>query len=288
MEIHPGTGVPPNIRLEWEFPFGSPVFGDMVGTRHFPALRLDEAGVLPLQGKKDDFNCGIGLVSAIGIVLHQFIHKCTTIECRNLFRRESMVVEERLYKFNEQSGITKNEFVSVFPTGVLEPLPKEHGSWLLSFVKAEWFILFDRLAETQHGVLHMGLSTNEEYNILMEKLRCQSWPQIAVDPKLQEEPTNPDVVDLEVAACAAKPRPNVPRKATVQEPVESAAKMPPKSAVDVVPEACDAKPPPNAPVEAVAKVAPKSPVDVVAGIRSLYEAAIVKTSLMPQAEMFPQ
>ena len=42
----------------------------MVGTEKFPALKVIEDGVLPNQ--KDDYNCGIGLVAAIGIT--QFRH----------------------------------------------------------------------------------------------------------------------------------------------------------------------------------------------------------------------
>ena len=54
-------------QMMWHSPFGRTFLGDMKGTTKFPALRVLDNGVLPLQD--DAHSCGIGLKVAIGIVL---------------------------------------------------------------------------------------------------------------------------------------------------------------------------------------------------------------------------
>jgi hypothetical protein len=54
-------------QMKWHSPFGRTFFGDMKGTKKFPALRLLDIGVLPLQD--DAHSCGIVLIAAIGIIL---------------------------------------------------------------------------------------------------------------------------------------------------------------------------------------------------------------------------
>ena len=45
----------------------------MVGTKAFPSLRLRGENVLPKQSAEDDYNCGIGVVATIGIILRDVI-----------------------------------------------------------------------------------------------------------------------------------------------------------------------------------------------------------------------
>jgi hypothetical protein len=54
-------------QMKWHSPFGRTFFGDMKGTKTFPAFRVLDNGVLPLQD--DAHSCGIGLIAEIGIIL---------------------------------------------------------------------------------------------------------------------------------------------------------------------------------------------------------------------------
>ena len=59
--------------MNWETPFGIKLQGNLVGTKAFPALRLHATDVLPSQSEDDDYNCGIGVVAAVGIILRDVI-----------------------------------------------------------------------------------------------------------------------------------------------------------------------------------------------------------------------
>ncbi|KAI2502413.1 hypothetical protein MHU86_12070 [Fragilaria crotonensis] len=93
--------------MRWCSPFGKTSQGNMLGTKSFPALRLPEANLLPRQD--DGWNCGVGVVAAVGIIL------------RNVCTQKV----ERM-NFDEQFGPQKN--------------------WELhqDNITKEWFAYFDR------------------------------------------------------------------------------------------------------------------------------------------------
>ncbi len=47
--------------------------GSLLGMKAFPSLRLNVKDVLPQQTPEDDYNCGIGVVAAVGIILRDVI-----------------------------------------------------------------------------------------------------------------------------------------------------------------------------------------------------------------------
>jgi hypothetical protein len=66
----------------------------MVGTEKFPALKVLKDAVLPKQ--KDNNNCGIGFVAAIGIILRDLLGRSTVPEItryNKMFDHSSMDVE---------------------------------------------------------------------------------------------------------------------------------------------------------------------------------------------------
>ena len=66
----------------------------MVGTEKFPALKVLKDAVLPKQ--KDNYNCGIGFVAAIGIILRDLLGRSTVPEItryNKMFDHSSMDVE---------------------------------------------------------------------------------------------------------------------------------------------------------------------------------------------------
>ncbi len=76
----------------------------MVGSEKFPAIKVLEYGVLPKQ--KDEYNCGIGLVAAIGIILRDLLGRSTVSEItryNKMFDHSSMHVEKTSTEEVEES-----------------------------------------------------------------------------------------------------------------------------------------------------------------------------------------
>jgi hypothetical protein len=61
------------VQMNWDTPFGMKLQGCLLGTKAFPLLRLNVEDELPQQTPEDDDNCGIGVVAAVGIMLHDVI-----------------------------------------------------------------------------------------------------------------------------------------------------------------------------------------------------------------------
>jgi hypothetical protein len=57
--------------MKWLSPFGRTFFWEMKGINTFPALRVLENDVLPLQ--EDGHSCGIGILAATAIILRDII-----------------------------------------------------------------------------------------------------------------------------------------------------------------------------------------------------------------------
>jgi hypothetical protein len=119
----------------------------MKGTKEFPALRVLDNGILPLQD--DKHSCGIGLIPAVGIILQVFIVTDTDgSTCyNNMFRRDHCM------EIKDSSDMNLEKDICCCPS---EAFPKlfeegEFGSSLyLHVLKAVWLRLFDCIAELQH------------------------------------------------------------------------------------------------------------------------------------------
>jgi hypothetical protein len=126
--------------------FWTHFFGDMKDTKKLPALRfLLDNGVLPLQD--DAHSCGIGLIAAIGIMLRVIIGTDNDggTGYNEMFRRDHMEI-------NFSTDTEVDEDICCFPSGAFPILfeEDEFGSSLyLHVLKAEWFRLFDCIAELQ-------------------------------------------------------------------------------------------------------------------------------------------
>jgi hypothetical protein len=61
------------VQMNWNTPFGTKLQGSLLGTKAFPLLRLNVKDILPQQTPEDDYNCGIGIVAAVEIILRDLI-----------------------------------------------------------------------------------------------------------------------------------------------------------------------------------------------------------------------
>ncbi len=100
-------------------------------------------GVLPLQD--DAQSCGIGLIAAIGIMLCVIIGTDNDRGTRynEMFRRDCMEI-------NFSTDTEVDEDICCFPRGTFPILLKKDkfgSSSYLHVLKAEWFRLFDCIAE---------------------------------------------------------------------------------------------------------------------------------------------
>ncbi|KAI2503366.1 hypothetical protein MHU86_11086 [Fragilaria crotonensis] len=132
--------------MKWLSPFGRTFFREMKGTNTFPALRVLDNDVLPLQ--EDGHNCGIGVIAAIAIILRDIIgtYDISVAGAYNqMFRRNRMEIQM-------STDVKPEEHTCCFPQGTFTKLFKRvnFASSYLHGMKAEWFWLFDCIAEFQH------------------------------------------------------------------------------------------------------------------------------------------
>ena len=118
-----GAGTVETAMLKWFTPSGNQYLGDMVGTEKFPALKVLEDGVLPKR--KDDYNGGLGLVTAIGIILCDLLGRSTVSEItryNKMFDHSSMPM--RVEKSStEEVEESLEEHVCCLPRVTFQSLP---------------------------------------------------------------------------------------------------------------------------------------------------------------------
>jgi hypothetical protein len=165
-------------------PFGAELRGQMIGTERFPALRLfDHQMHLPQQGPKDDYNCGIGMVSIIGIMLRDLIGADLVEDCNryySIFSNPAMPIENVRYNYAPKRT-DGTEYVCALPRGLLLHLPESECGSYLHAVKAQWFMLFDRLAEFQNVTLPRRLNAEHvvhpRYEAFKRDVLAMPWPK---------------------------------------------------------------------------------------------------------------
>jgi hypothetical protein len=154
----------------------------MVGTEKFPELKVLEDGVLPKE--KDEYNCGIGLVAAIGIILRDLLGRSTVSEItryNKVFDHSSMHVEKSSTEVVEESP---EEYVCCFPRGTFQSLPTTSELGFRTYLhplKAQWFTLFDCYADLQYDILLKRRDNNyvvdPVYVSLKGQLEDYAWPK---------------------------------------------------------------------------------------------------------------
>ncbi len=152
-------------------------FGDMKGTKTFPALSVLDNGILPLQD--DAHICSIGLIAAIGIILQVIIGTNNDGGMRNnkMFRLERMEIKDSTDRKSEED-------ICCFPSGTFPTLFEECGfgsSLYLHVLKAEWYRLFDCIAELQHVTVPQQWNADHlvdcHYETMKLELQTFSWPK---------------------------------------------------------------------------------------------------------------
>ncbi len=169
--------------LKWFSPFGNQYLGDMVSTEKFSALKVLKDGALRKQ--KDEYNCGIGLVAAIGIILRNFLGRSTVSEItryNKMFDHSSMHVKKS--STEEEVEESPEEYLCCFQRMTFKSLPTTGGQGLRTYLhelKAQWFTLFDCYAELQHDILRKCRDHNyfvdPAYIGLKGQLEDYEWPK---------------------------------------------------------------------------------------------------------------
>lgn len=166
-------------QMKWNSPFGRTFFGEMKGTKKFPALRVLDKGVLPLQD--DGHSCGVGLIAAIGIILRDIIGTDNgATRFKEIFRHDCM-------KIKMSTELKVAEHICCFPMGTFPRLfdKGEFGSKsYLHVLKAEWFRLFDRIAELQHVTVPKRLNADHMVERCYESRKFElqqfTWPKTPI------------------------------------------------------------------------------------------------------------
>jgi hypothetical protein len=149
----------------------------MKGIKKFPALRVLDNGVLPLQD--DTHCCGFGLNAAIGVILRVIIGTDNDSGTRynKMFRRDGMEIKDSTDRKSEEDKCC-------FPSGTIPTLFEEveFGSKLyLHVLKAEWFRLFDHVAELQHVTVPQRRNADHlvdrHYETMKLELQTFQWPK---------------------------------------------------------------------------------------------------------------
>ena len=160
------SGVP----LVLECPYGPIDFGSMVGTNAFPALKFP-VGSQYLPRQKDGFNCGMGVVTAVGIMIRDVIHKGSD-RFDDVFSVNRMPLDPPL----DPNGEVYCAMPEVFFTSLATKIEGDY----LALIREQWFTLFDNMAASQH--VHEPIkcfgdyyTVSQEYTNAVEQ--CKGWPQ---------------------------------------------------------------------------------------------------------------
>lgn len=203
--VHP-SGV---HSMNWETPYGYILDGNLVGSSEFPSLRLQEEDKMPKQSDEDDYNCGIGVVATIAIVLRDCIGRDPEDDLKFIRNFSTRTLE---VSFCE----TSKEHICSFPPGSFKPLPLDRslfGKTYLHLLREQWFIVFDRLAKLQHVTLGKRSGTDfkvdEEYEACSKILEQSKWPALATISKPPPAPVCPLPLPS-IASIATAPSPTTP------------------------------------------------------------------------------
>ncbi|KAI2501078.1 hypothetical protein MHU86_13369 [Fragilaria crotonensis] len=146
------------------------------------SMPAQEANLLPRQD--DGWNCGVGVVAAVGIILRNV---CTQkVERMNFDEQFGPQKNWELH----QDNITK-EWFAYFDRRFFEPLPTENNDLILAdyltMLRQEWFVLFDRMAAMQYEVFPKRVNKNNSVNplYLETKQSTLAWPDFDTMKKRQ-------------------------------------------------------------------------------------------------------
>ncbi len=179
------------VQMNWNTPFGTKLQGSLLGTKAFPLLRLNVKDILPQQTPEDDYNCGIGIVAAVEIILRDLIgvNQDDDFKFVTIFSKKTLIVS-----FCKKT----KECVWSFPEDTFQILPSPQemsvfGKTYLALLRERWFILFDRLALLYHETLCKRLDADcivdEDYIGSCNKISVQQWPSSVVTTKQDQFPS---------------------------------------------------------------------------------------------------
>jgi hypothetical protein len=240
--------------MNWDTPFGTKLQGSLVGTKAFPSLRLNVEDVLPKQTPEDDYNCGIGVVAAIGIMLHDVIG----INQDNNFKFVTIFSTKTL---NISFYNKTQEYICSFSEDTFQTLPPPHemsvfGKTYLALLREQWFILFDRLALLYHKILCKQLNADcvldDDYIGCCKEILVQQWPPSVIitkqaqssSPPVQPPPKPPTTPPVQPPPKPPTPPPEQLPKPPAPPPVQPLPNPPPFPPVQPPP-----NPPPLPPVQ---------------------------------------
>ena len=227
-------------QMNWETPFGIKLQGNLVGTKASPALRLHATDVLPSQSEDDDYNCGIGVVAAVGIILRDVIG--VNLE-DDLKFAANFSKKKLLISFCKDT----KEHICSFADATFQSLPpldemRVFGKTYLALLREQWFLLFDSLAKLHHETLPRrwagDCELDEIYLRWCKQIEAYNWPPIAVTTKHEPPPTKKHL---------RKNPPPAPKKSSLDpepSPVEDPPLEPAPSPFEELPPHVEQPPPP--------------------------------------------
>ncbi|KAI2497454.1 hypothetical protein MHU86_17058 [Fragilaria crotonensis] len=170
--------------MKWLSPFGR-TFWANEGHQYIPCIGVLDNDVLPLQ--EDGHSCGIGIIAAIAIILRDIIGTQDGVAYNEMFRRDRMEIQM-------STDVKSKEHICCFPQGIFTKLFKRVDSASISYLhamKAQWFLLFDRIAEFQHVTVPKRQNSNHLmdpcYGSLKLELQTFTWPWMPVPSNAAEE-----------------------------------------------------------------------------------------------------
>ena len=189
-----------NAGLQWLFPFGpSKPNTQNYGTQKFPQLILKNEKFLPKQ--TDTWNCGLGTVAAIAIILRDVVGgtRVAFDKFKNCFERQ---------KFNAAAAnqVGKINFPSKLLKGLPKPVSKDDD--YLHQTRKEWLQLFERMAQLNHEIIIHRLNPSAIIdpmflNLFVEPLFDFNDPVMSWKPKVNLTKTKMVSDESQVASVLA-------------------------------------------------------------------------------------
>ena len=143
------------------------------GTTCFPSVMFEDTSALPKQ--YDSYNCGVAVLAATSIILRDLVTGRNNESYERLFNMERLPV-----RFN----MDKDEYYVEVPAGTLLRSDLLNDKSFLSNLKAELYVIFDRLADLEHVTIPKRVDpqagVDADYLKIKEGLK---WPPLPVAKK---------------------------------------------------------------------------------------------------------
>ena len=163
------------------------------GTECFPSVMFEDTSRLPKQ--YDNYNCGVAVLAATAIILRDLVTGKDDEAYGQIFNTGKVPLCYNMDKTECYVNLAA-EALTLLPSDSLKEMKLVNDELFLSVLKAELYVIFDRLADLEHVAipkrLHPQASIDTDYLKIKEGLQ---WPPLPLTVRAKETGPPTDVLE---------------------------------------------------------------------------------------------